>query len=68
MHTGEPAVRYHSPEPAVGTIRAPNGHPADLFNTRHYPMRAVCRVCSEPIRADSLLRPFAHSEEERLQL
>lgn len=68
MHTGELVVRYHSPEPAVGTIRTPDGRPADLFNARHYPVRAVCRVCGEPIRADSLLRPFAHPEEETLQL
>jgi hypothetical protein len=57
-------IRHHAPEPAVGTIRTSDGQQADLFNISHYPVLAVCRVCSEPIRAESFLRPFAHYEEE----
>lgn len=64
MRSVELVVRFHSPEPAVGTIRTSDGQQADLFNIRHYPIYAVCRVCSEPIRADSFLQPFIHFEEE----
>lgn len=60
----ELVVGRHSPEPAVGTFRTPDGQQADLFNVRHYPVQAVCRVCSEPIRAESFLRPFAHFEDD----
>jgi hypothetical protein len=60
----ELVIRFHSPEPAVGTIRTSDGRQADLFNEGHYPVQAVCRVCGEPIRSDSFLRPFAHLDEE----
>ena len=60
----EVVIRSHAPEPAAGTIRAPDGRQADLFNIRHYPVQAVCRVCGEPIRAETFLRPFAHSEDD----
>ena len=53
----------HSPEPEPGTLRAQDGQRADLFNVRHYPITAVCRVCEQPIRADSFFRPFTHDEE-----
>lgn len=66
MRAEELAVRFHSPEPAVGTIRTSDGRQADVFDISHYPVQAVCRVCSEPIRAGSFLRPFAHFEEEPL--
>jgi hypothetical protein len=26
-----------------------------------YPVRAVCRVCQEPIRAETFLRAFEHA-------
>jgi hypothetical protein len=50
----------HIPEPKAGSILTSDGRKADLFNVRHYPVRAVCRVCDEPIKADSFFRPFAH--------
>lgn len=52
----------HVPEPRAGSIRARDGRRADLFNVRHYPVRAVCRICGEPIEADSYFRPFAHED------
>jgi hypothetical protein len=55
-----PVVRFHSPEPAAGSIRTADGREADLFNVRHYPVRAICRICDGPIQADSFLRPFKH--------
>lgn len=60
----ELVVRCHMPEPAVGTFRTSDGRQADLFNSSHYPVQAVCRVCKEPIQADSFLRPFTHFEED----
>jgi hypothetical protein len=63
-HAVELVVRNHSPEPAAGSIRSANGEPADLFNARHYPTRATCRVCGEAIAADSFLRAFRHVEDE----
>lgn len=60
----ELVVRFHTPEPAVGTFRTSDGQQADLFDASHYPVQAVCRLCSEPIRAESFLRPFAHFEDE----
>lgn len=64
MRTVELVARFHSPEPAVGSIRTSDGQRADLFNARHYPVQATCRVCREPIQADSFLRPFRHHEDE----
>lgn len=52
--------RTHPAEPAVGTFRASSGEDADLFNLTHYPVRAVCRVCSQPIKAETFLRAFQH--------
>lgn len=52
----------HYPEPAAETFRTPDGRQADLFNSGHYPVQAVCRVCSGSIQADSFLRPFAHTD------
>jgi hypothetical protein len=68
VRTEELVMRFHSPEPAVGTIRTSDGRQADLFNEHDYPVQAVCRVCGEPIRSGSLLRPFAHLDEETLLL
>jgi hypothetical protein len=54
----------HSPEPRLRTLRNRNDGRADLFNVRHYPVTAVCRVCGQPIRADSFFWPFVHQEGE----
>lgn len=52
----------HVPEPRPGSILTHDGRRADLFNVRDYPVRAVCRICEEPIEADSYFRPFVHVE------
>ncbi|HWG01398.1 MAG TPA: hypothetical protein VG164_06065 [Trebonia sp.] len=67
MRTMEPVVRFHSPEPAAGSIRAADGRQADLFNVGHYPVRAICRVCGNPIQAGSFLYPFQHTEPRHTQ-
>jgi hypothetical protein len=54
------ASRMHTPEPLAGTFRTAEGNPADLFDIAHYPVRAVCRVCQQAIRADNFIRPFEH--------
>ena len=56
--------RKHAPEPQPGSFRAVtgDGDDADLFNLNHYPVHAVCRVCSEPIQAEAFLRAFRHEE------
>lgn len=59
----ELALQSHSPEPAAGTIRTADGRQADLFDSRHYPVQAVCRVCSQPIQAERFLCSFAHVED-----
>jgi hypothetical protein len=61
-HGVELVVRDHCPEPAAGSIRTADGEPADLFDTRHYPVRATCRVCGESIAANGFLQPFRHIE------
>jgi hypothetical protein len=63
MHAVRPIVGFHMPEPRAGSIRTSDGRQADLFNYRHYPVRAVCRGCGEPIRAESFYRPFEHTDE-----
>ena len=47
-----------------GSFRAVtgDGDDADLFNLDHYPVHAICRVCSEPIRAEAFLRAFRHED------
>lgn len=50
----------HEPEPREGSILARGGQSADLFNFQHYPLRAVCRFCGDPIQADSFFMPFTH--------
>ena len=56
--------RAHAAEPKPGSFRAVtgDGDDADLFNLNHYPVHAVCRVCSEPIYAEAFLRAFRHEE------
>jgi len=53
-------TRKHAAEPAPDSFRAATGGDADLFNLNHYPVHATCRVCNEPIRADTFLRAFRH--------
>jgi len=53
----------HTAEPAPGSFLAVTGEDADLFNMNHYPVRAVCRVCGEPIEAETFLRAFRHAAE-----
>ena len=54
--------RPHSAEPAPGSFRAATGGDADLFNLDHYPVHATCRVCKEPITAETFLRAFRHAD------
>lgn len=51
----------HNPEPEPGTLQTLNGRRVDLFNIRHYPVKAVCRECGEPIEAETFLRSFIHT-------
>lgn len=36
----------------------------DLFNPAHYPIRARCQTCGQPVKADSPYWPFQHTEGE----
>ena len=58
-----PRPRAHTPEPAPGTFLTAVGGNADLFDVSHYPVRAQCRICREPIRAESFLRAFEHDAD-----
>ena len=53
--------RAHPIEPDPGTFLAAGGGDADLFDVSHYPVQALCRVCQEPIRAETFLRAFEHA-------
>jgi hypothetical protein len=55
--------RAHQAEPAPGTLLTTVGADADLFDVNHYPVRAECRVCREPIRAESFLSAFEHDAD-----
>jgi hypothetical protein len=55
--------RTHTAEPVPGSFRAVTGGDADLFDLNHYPVHAVCRVCGEPIVAETFLRAFRHAAE-----
>jgi hypothetical protein len=52
--------RSHPAEPTPGSFRSSSGENADLFKLSHYPIRATCRVCFQPIQAESFLRAFQH--------
>lgn len=54
-------ARAHKAEPVPGSFQAAAGGKADLFDLSHYPVRAVCRVCQEPIEAETFLRAFRHA-------
>lgn len=51
----------HNPDPKPGTWkRKDTGQPADFFTSVHYPIKALCRICLQPIEAESFLKPFVH--------
>jgi hypothetical protein len=54
--------RPHTAEPTPGSFRAATGGDADLFNLDHYPVRATCRICRAPIKAETFLRAFSHED------
>jgi len=58
-----PQPGAHTAEPAPGTILTAGGGDADLFDVSHYPVRAQCRICREPISAESFLRAFEHDAD-----
>ena len=58
-----PRPRAHTAEPAPGTFLTASGRDADLFDVTHYPVRAQCRICREPISAESFLRAFEHDPD-----
>jgi hypothetical protein len=66
VHAVDPLVCSHAPEPKAGSILTGDGRRADLFNFRHYPVRALCRLCGESIRAESFFQPFEHVDGEQL--
>jgi hypothetical protein len=43
------------PEPGTAR-RLRDGQPADLTRPSHYPVEAICTVCSQPIRCERWLR------------
>jgi hypothetical protein len=62
MHRPTTPPRTHPAEPKPGSFRATTGEDADLFNLEHYPVRATCRLCDEPIKAVAFLRAFRHED------
>jgi hypothetical protein len=56
------APEPHAAEPAPGSFRAATGGDADLFDLDHYPVHATCRLCDEPILAETFLRAFQHED------
>ena len=60
MQRQRAVTRTHTAEPTPGSFRAVTGGDADLFNLDHYPVQAICRVCKEPIQAETFLRAFKH--------
>jgi hypothetical protein len=63
MQPALPPRRGHPAEPAPGTFLTAVGGNADLFDPAHYPVSARCRICREPIRAESFLRAFEHDAD-----
>ena len=55
-------ARSHTAEPAPGSFRAAKGGEADLFDLDHYPVHATCRLCDEPILAETFLHAFRHED------
>lgn len=62
MHWQTSPPRTHLAEPKPGSFRTASGEAADLFNLQHYPVRATCLRCEEPIKAESFLRAFRHED------
>lgn len=54
----------HTPEPDIGTYRTSDNRSPDLLNRDDYPVWADCRICGNPIKAESFYWPFIHAEEE----
>lgn len=50
--------REHEVEPK--DLRSSKTAKPDLFNLAHYPIRATCRICDQPVIAESQLSPFLH--------
>ena len=63
MQHAPPPHGAHQADPAPGTLLSAVGEVADLFDVTHYPVRAECRICREPIRAESFLRAFEHDAD-----
>jgi hypothetical protein len=56
--------RSHTPEPTPGSFRAAAAEDADLSTLSRYPIRATCRVCFQPIQAETFLRAFQHTGDQ----
>jgi hypothetical protein len=54
---------WHVPEPEPGSFRTADGRRTALSRAR-YPVRAVCRICRQGIRADAYFLPFVHDGGE----
>ncbi|MGD0701872.1 MAG: hypothetical protein ABSA02_18555 [Trebonia sp.] len=67
MRNALPRRQAHPAEPAPGTLLTAGGGDADLFEVSHYPVQAVCRVCQEPISAETFLRAFEHGTRARVR-
>jgi hypothetical protein len=63
MQHAPPPRRAHTAEPAPGTFLTAVGGEADLFDVDHYPVLAECRICRQPIRAESFMRAFEHAPD-----
>jgi hypothetical protein len=63
MRNALPRPQVHPAEPAPGTLLTAGGGDADLFDVSHYPVRAVCRICQQPISAETFLRAFKHDAD-----
>ncbi len=63
MRNASTSGRAHTAEPAPGTLLTEAGGHADLFDVSHYPVQAVCRICQQPISAETFLRAFEHDSD-----
>jgi hypothetical protein len=50
----------HTIEPVKDSWYTQGGLRANLFRPDHYPIQAVCSVCSRPILAKSFLQDWMH--------
>ena len=52
-----PSGAGHIATPLQGTwAREDGGGPADMRNAVHYPLRATCKLCRQPIRLAQLVQ------------